>query len=131
MTKKQAIEIYNYWVAGAKDSCDTAKFLFDGGRFMHALFFCHLTIEKMLKAIVVKKTGEHAPYDHNLAALLTLSGLDFSQEQINSINEINTFNISGRYDTYKMEFYKKATQDYSKKYFNEAMELYIWLLSKI
>jgi len=32
-------------------------------------FFCHLVIEKAIKAILVKHTGEIAPRSHNLLYL--------------------------------------------------------------
>ena len=84
-------------------------------------------IEKTLKALVVKNTGEHAPYEHNLSNLSELTGIKLSKEQLDVMDEINTFNIKGRYDDYKFEFYKKATREYSRKYFNETTELYLWL----
>lgn len=32
----------------------------------YVLFFCHLYLEKLLKALVVQTTGSHAPRTHNL-----------------------------------------------------------------
>ncbi|MBN2745117.1 MAG: HEPN domain-containing protein [Bacteroidales bacterium] len=41
--------------------------------FHWALFIGHLIIERLLKAIVVRKTGTHAPLTHDLRRLLFLS----------------------------------------------------------
>lgn len=42
----------NYWVEGAKDDLKTAKSLFASKRHHHCLFFCHLFVEKIIKALV-------------------------------------------------------------------------------
>jgi HEPN domain-containing protein len=45
--------------------------------FNWALFIGHLVIERLLKAIIVKNTGNHAPLTHDLRRLAKLSGLIF------------------------------------------------------
>lgn len=44
-----------YWLNGAKDDIVTAEILIQKNRLLHGLFFCHLVVEKGLKAHVVKK----------------------------------------------------------------------------
>lgn len=58
-----------YWMNGARDDLLTAEVLFQRKRDLHGLFFCHLVIEKALKAHVVKSTKEIAPRTHNLILL--------------------------------------------------------------
>ena len=38
--------------------------------------------------------------------------------------EISTFNIAARYDDYKLKFYKKATKEYSQKWFKNGEKLF-------
>jgi len=41
---------------------ETAQIIFDSGKnYHHCLFFCHLILEKALKANVVKATGKIPP----------------------------------------------------------------------
>ena len=130
MTDEQVEEVYQFWLNGAEDAYQTAELIFNGGHYTHALFFCHLTIEKMLKAFVIRNTKTHAPYEHNLAELWKLSGLDMTKEPANVLDEINSFNIKGRYSDYKLAFYKKANKEYANKYLNETTKLYSWLKSQ-
>lgn len=58
-----------YWKKGAIDDLESAKILIEKKRSLHGLFFCHLVIEKAIKAHVVKKTNEIAPRSHNLIYL--------------------------------------------------------------
>ncbi len=46
----------DYWINGAVDDLESAKVLVERKRLLHGLFFCHLVIEKALKAHVVKIT---------------------------------------------------------------------------
>ncbi|HKR06396.1 MAG TPA: HEPN domain-containing protein [Bacteroidia bacterium] len=120
-------KIIERWETGAKEAYKTAQVLFSLERYNHALFFCHLTVEKMLKALVVQKTLTHAPYEHNLLKLSNLSGLEFAKEQLDILDEISAFNISGRYDDYKLEFYKKVTKEYAEEYLVSTNTLFLWL----
>lgn len=62
-------EVVNFWLESAEDALDTAEKLFSAKKYHHCFFFCHLFVEKGLKALVVKKTKEHAFPTHNLAHL--------------------------------------------------------------
>ena len=124
-------EIINYWIEGAEDDLKTAKSLFTSKRFHHCLFFCHLFIEKILKALVVKKTKQHSPYGHNLLRLAELTGIKFSEKKLDLFAEITSFNIEARYNDYKRRFRKKATRVYTQDYFVKAKEMYLWLKGKL
>ncbi len=124
-------EMIDYWIEGAEDDLKTAKSLFMSKRFHHCLFFCHLFIEKTLKALVVKKTKQQSPYGHNLLRLAELTGIKFSEEQLDLLAEITSFNIEARYNDYKRLFRKKATRAYTQGYLREAKGIYLWLKSKL
>ena len=124
-------ELIEYWQESSEEDLETAEVLYSQGRYSHSLFFCHLALEKLLKGLVVDVTSQPAPYEHNLLYLATLSGIDFTNEQQNLLAEINTFNISGRYDDYKFAFYKKATREYTKNYLDFTNTLYIWMKQKL
>jgi len=70
-----------YWRTGALDDLETAKVLIDKNRLVHGLFFCHLVIEKIIKAHVVKHTNEFAPRTHNLFHLSEKANLKFDEDQ--------------------------------------------------
>lgn len=116
-----------YWSQSADRSWQTAKDLYKTKHFDACLFFCHLAIEKFLKALVVQKTHTAAPFTHDLVLLAQRAGLPLSTAQKELCRTINTFNISGRYDDYKFQFYKKATAPYTRRFLKETEALYIWL----
>ena len=51
-----------YWIDSAAYDLETGRSLLEAKRFPYALFFAHLALEKVLKALAVKATQTHAPY---------------------------------------------------------------------
>ncbi len=52
MTKQEHIQ---YWINSSEEDWKSVLSLFQSGRNVHCLFFAHLTLEKLCKAIWVKK----------------------------------------------------------------------------
>lgn len=116
-----------YYQESAERDWKTAHQLFDGKNYSYALFFCHLTLEKLLKSFVVEKTDAPAPFIHNLVKLAELAEISIEKEMADSLTEIAEFNIAARYDDEKLAFYKKATKEFAEKYFNITEKIYLWL----
>ena len=120
-----------YWVKTSNYDLETAEGLFQIKKYPYVLFMCHLGIEKLLKAIIVKKTGKHADYTHNLVYLAEKAGLDFTDAQLDLLAEMNEFNIETRYPDEKMSFYKDCTEDYTSKYLEHTRRIYKWLTKQL
>lgn len=113
-----------YWVTSSKDDLDAADKLFTAKKYHHALFFVHLSLEKVLKALFVSKNNLPAPAIHDLVRLAEKAELRLDQETIDQLAEISTFNIAARYDDYKFKFYKKATETYAKNWLKIGKAVY-------
>jgi AbiV family abortive infection protein len=120
-------EVVKYWLTASKEDFDSAEILFENRKYHHALFFCHLSIEKILKAIIVKSTKTAPPLIHDLIRLAEKAKLPLNDSQINELAEITTFNIQARYDDYKLSFRKKAKKRFSLKYLEKTKEILQWL----
>ena len=127
MTQSDTKELVKYWIDLSEYDIDTAKSMFDTKRYPYVLFMCHLSIEKILKAIIVKNTNIQAPYTHNLILLAEKPGIAFSKEHKNLIADLNNFNLEARYPEWKSKFYKIATKNYSEKYYKNTTSLHVWL----
>lgn len=44
-----------YWITGAFVDLESARILVEKNRLLHGLFFCHLVLEKAIKAHVVNR----------------------------------------------------------------------------
>jgi HEPN domain-containing protein len=130
MTKKIS-DIVKYWHELSDYDIRTAEYMFKTKRYPYCLFMCHLSIEKILKAIIVKKINSHAPYSHNLVDLAKRTKLDFNTTQKDLLADLTEFNLEARYPEWQKEFYKKATKNYTEQYFKNSIKLQKWLKNQI
>lgn len=124
-------EIIKYWSTSSKQDFETAEILFENQKYGHALFFCHLSIEKILKALIVRKTHAAPPLVHDLVRLAEKTGICLSDKFKGELAEISSFNIQARYDDYKLSFYKKAKKRFAAKYIAATREILIWLRAQL
>lgn len=90
----------NYWKTGAFDDFESAEILINKNKLIHGLFFCHLVIEKAIKAHVVKETKEIAPRSHNLIYLSEKANLIFKEEDEMFLGILMKYQLQGRYPDY-------------------------------
>ncbi|MFA6006478.1 MAG: HEPN domain-containing protein [Candidatus Paceibacterota bacterium] len=117
------------WLEYAGEKWKVAEGLQTLGHYSDALFYCHLAIECVLKRCVILKINDHQPYTHDLEKLALIAELKLTPSQLSDLQEINTFNIAGRYPEYKQAFYKKVTKEYFTEYFEKSKQMFIWLSS--
>jgi HEPN domain-containing protein len=107
MTKKDIENIVRRWTEGSHEAWDTFLTLKRAKKYGPALFFIHLSIEKLLKGLVVKRTKDHAPYSHSLVYLMGLASVELSEQDISELEIISSFNVGFRYPEDKNDFMQK------------------------
>lgn len=117
-------EQIKYWYESSQDDCETMEVLFKGGRYSDSLFFGHIVLEKILKALVVSETGKEPPKIHNLIRLTELANLKLDQTDKDYLSVVNDFNIRARYDDYKKAFYKICTKEYAAENLKKIAAIY-------
>lgn len=113
-----------YWRAGADEDWQVAQDLIQQGRVRHGLFFAHLSLEKLLKALICRHTQDLAPRIHNLVRLAELTGLTWPEVYINVLADMNSFNIEGRYPELLLTPPSIAE---AQQYLQSVLEVYQWL----
>ena len=86
-----------YWRAGADEALGAAELLIVSGRYNFGLFFLHLALEKMLKAIVAKETGDVPPKTHDLLLLARRAGLNLAMDVSEVLGEFQVYCMAGLY----------------------------------
>ena len=120
-------KVVTYWKTTAEEDWRVANSLFKLKHYAACLFYCHLTLEKLLKGLVVLHTKDHAPYIHNLVRLSETAELLLTLAEKEQLTTINQFNISGRYDDIKLALHKKANAKFTKHYLELTKTHYLWL----
>jgi len=118
----------NYWITGAEDDIETAGILIREKRTLHGLFFCHLVIEKAIKAHVVKQIEDIEPRTHNLIYLAEQTELDFDDSTQLFSGILMKYQLQGRYPDYNPVL---PNQLIVNEYFNRTKELLQWLKMKL
>lgn len=86
-----------YWRDGAVEDWEVAQHLVKRRQVRHGLFFAHLALEKLLKALVCRQTQDLAPKTHSLVRLAEVARLSVEPERVKLLAEVNAFNLEGRY----------------------------------
>ena len=71
-------KIVKHWVETSDDDFNTMLTLYNSKSFSWSLFLGHISTEKLLNALYIKRFREHAPFTHNLYRLGELIGLEMS-----------------------------------------------------
>lgn len=131
MNKINKKEIINYWLKTAQHDYKTMLVLFSSKRYSDCLFFGHIVLEKILKALTVQHSGKSARYTHNLLLLMQDADMKLPQEDQDLLDTVNDFNIRARYPDEKLAFYKKCTRNFTILYLNKIKILYKKLCQRI
>ena len=123
--------VATYWLTEAEEAFQVAEHLVEKGDNSYALFFGHLAVEKILKAIYAQRLHNHAPLIHNLLRLARLSGLEPGETHTEALLTITAFNIEARYPDLKREFRHKCTFQYATEQMAAIREVLAWLKSHL
>jgi HEPN domain-containing protein len=109
-----------YWINTADNDIETAEILFASGKLIEGMFFCHLTIEKILKALVVKQTEEIPVRSHDLFRLIDVAVVKINDEQATLVQILMKYQLEGSYP----EFYPKTlSREKANDYYTKTKEL--------
>ena len=134
MKKKYTFDIdktVSYWLESAKYDLGVANAMLKAMKYPYALFMGHLALEKLLKALVVKKTKTHAPFSHSLPYLLERSCIKMPEAMQTKLSEFMEFHLEARYPDASRAFYKKCTKAYANARLKEIKEVFKWIKTKL
>jgi HEPN domain-containing protein len=87
------------WFRQAQYDLGTAESLLTTGRNPPVIFFCHLAIEKALKALYVEKFDESPERTHSLVYLVEILELELPQHLLEALFVINRIGITAAIPT--------------------------------
>ncbi|HOX40146.1 MAG TPA: HEPN domain-containing protein [Candidatus Brocadiia bacterium] len=116
-----------FWRDGAEEDMAAASDLVGRGRFRHGLFFAHLAVEKMLKALATESTGEFPPRTHDLLRLADIAGLDMSDARRKTLARLQRFCLEGRYPDLSQT---RISPEDAQAALDEAKEAVSWLMNQ-
>lgn len=123
----------DYWIIEATESYKTAVVLHENKRFLESAFFCHLAIEKILKAFIVYRKKTFPPKIHNLLSLADRSDLskNLSAEQLDFLADLNIYQLEGRYPGDREMLYTQTPIEKFDKILTDTDGELKWLKQKL
>lgn len=128
-TKNKHID---FWLTQADYDWTAVETLFNGNKYLHSLFFAHLVIEKIYKAIWIKNNDSNIPpKTHNLIYILSFTPIELNEEKSEFLLHLNRFQLEGRYPDYFTKIYDVCNETFTRKMLNETNKMRLWLLKKV
>ena len=116
-----------YWVDLSKYDIDTAKAMLESGRYLYVLFTCQQSIEKMIKALIVKTTNSFPPKIHDLVKLIKIARVDIDIEQKEFLAKLNYYYLETRYPRELSEISKQIKKDTALDFYKNTEKILQWL----
>lgn len=121
------MKTYEQWVGQAHYDLDTARAMFDSGRYLYVLFCCQQAVEKMLKAVIVKRTNEFPPRIHALVRLAEAAALDPAEDRIQFLRELSNYYIQTRYPEEIEGLTAKISVEQARRILEQTEETIQWI----
>lgn len=115
------------WLKQAEYDLDTAKCMFDAGRYFYTVFMCHLSIEKALKGLYQERLQEVPPKVHNLVYLLNKTGVRPVETLGKFLIRLNEASVITRYPDELEKLQKDFTKEVVKDMLSKSMEALLWI----
>jgi len=97
------------------------------GRYIYVIFLCHLTIEKMLKAVSAEVTDKTPPRTHNLIYLTKLAKVQFGENHLEFIAKLNNASVITRYPEDFQGLIEAYPENIAISYLHQTKEIIEWL----
>ena len=118
------------WLRQAQYDMETADYLFEGERYFYAVFMCHLSIEKGLKGLYVKRFNKTPPKTHNLIYLIEFINIDIPGNHYDVIFTLNRISVPARYPDNLQTILKEFNKSKTIEVIEQSKEVLKWLKTK-
>ncbi len=119
------------WLRQSDYDMDTADYMYGGGRYIYAVFMCHLAIEKVLKGFFYERRREIPPKTHNLIYLLNKIEIKPSDKPGKFIVKLSEASIPIRYPDDLSKLQKTYTKKIVHDILVEGKEFIQWIKQKL
>jgi HEPN domain-containing protein len=118
---------YEEWFFQSDYDIETAGDMFKMGRYIYCIFMCHLSLEKALKGLSIKRTGEFPPKSHSLIYFVEKIGLQISDSRYEFLFTLNKISIPTRYPEDLQKLFDTYTKEKTEDILKRAKETQVWI----
>lgn len=115
------------WFLQSDYDFETAEAMYTSGRYIYAIFMCHLSLEKALKGLYLKRKNEHPMKSHDLVYFVQKIELEIDPINLEFILRLNRLSVPTRYPDDLRKLIKSFTQDTTKEFLIAAKTIQQWI----
>ena len=119
------------WVEQSDYDLETARAMLASGRFLYVLFCCQQSMEKMLKALISRRTREFPPRVHNLMRLAETAQIELDDDKASFLRELAAYYIQSRYPEEIETAGAQVSRGLADKTLKTTEEMIKWLSSML
>ncbi len=129
MTKQEHI---NYWSFQVENDFKASEVLCLATYYAQSLFWAHLSLEKLLKALWIKNNVTNTPpFVHNLLRIALETECEFNENELEFFTEMNLFQIKGRYPDYAENLENIITKEIAEEYLLKSKNMILCIREKL
>lgn len=117
-------KLLDSWIRSARSDLDTASLLVHEARLVEGLFFCHLAIEKGLKAHVIGTTRNDPPLTQDLRGMVSLAHITLGEKDCELLDVLMDCR---RKIGYPFQDFEEISADRAFDHLDRSRELLKWL----
>lgn len=118
---------YNEWYFQADYDLEVAEDMFKSGRYIYSIFMCHLSLEKGLKGLYNKRTGEYPPKSHSLIYFVEKIGLVLKETDLEFLFALNKISVPTRHPENLKELIKEFNRTDTEKILKTSRKTLQWI----
>jgi HEPN domain-containing protein len=118
---------FQEWYFQSDYDLETAADMLKSGRTVYCIFMCHLSLEKVLKGLLIKTKGEFPSKSHNLIYFVDKIGLELSEPYYEFLFMLNKISVPTRYPDDLKKLFITYTMDRAESILNLTKEVQLWI----
>lgn len=121
------------WLIIARDDLSAAEAMYHAKQHLHAAFMCQQAVEKALKGLLQRVSGNLPPRIHSLERLAQLAEIynEIEGSWPGLLSQLEPFYIQARYPEYREQMKRATTKERAESLLNRTKELVQWVLHRI
>lgn len=118
---------YKEWYFQSDYDLATAVDMLKTGRNVYCIFMCHLCLEKALKGLLIKKTGQYPSKSHSLIYFVDKLELNMKNSFYEFLFMLNKISVPTRYPDDLRKLFKAYTTERTELILKQTKELQTWI----
>ena len=115
------------WYFQSDYDLETAFDMFKSGRYVYCIFMCHLSLEKVLKGLLVKTKREFPSKSHSLIYFVEKLELKMEDSSYEFLFTLNKISVPTRYPEDLRKLVAAYSIDRTENILNRTKEIQLWI----